>query len=435
VSDDTLGEDAAVEQSSPATGRSLPARYVAGLIGLALLAVLPVPSLLGVESVTLFGTVTITFGLSSYQLLQVAGAFYFAMFAMSWDVVSGYTGQISFGHGFFFALGGYTSALLNLTYGVAPLAAIPAGVAVAALGGGVIGVPALRLRGPYLSLVTLVAPQVLLSVFILFSGTFGGELGLSSPDNLLGVGLGNPVLVYYIAFALFVAILAVLLAVTRSSAGAVFTAIREDEDAVAAAGLNPAKFKTFAFVLSAAVGGLAGAVLVHTPVGNPQPSQLLATQVSIEVIIAAILGGMGTIVGAAIGGLIVYLLPEYLNTVEYVVPVLEAPVSEIDFLLFAVIALVLLFVMPGGVLRAVLRIARDRLSDRRGEGVAADGGRRARTPVEQVRERWRSAVERTLERGPDRERRTTDGRRSDGRRADDRDANRGHENGGDTDEH
>lgn len=433
MSDDTLGEDAAVEQSSPAIGRSLPARYVAGLIGLALLAVLPVPSLFGVKSVTLFGTVTITFGLSSYQLLQVAAAFYFAMFAMSWDVVSGYTGQISFGHGFFFALGGYTSALLNLTYGIAPLAAVPAGVAVAALGGVVIGVPALRLRGPYLSLVTLVAPQVLLSVFILFSGTFGGELGLSSPDNLLGVGLGDPVLVYYMAFALFVAILAVLLAVTRSSAGAVFTAIREDEDAVAAAGLNPAKFKTFAFVLSAAVGGLAGAVLVHTPVGNPQPSQLLATQVSIEVIIAAILGGMGTIVGAAIGGLIVFLLPEYLNTIEYVVPVLDAPVSEIDFLLFAVITLVLLFVMPGGILRAVLRIARDRLSDRRGKSVAADGGRPARTPVEQIRERWRSAVERTLGRGPERERRPTGG--GDDRRADDRDATSDRENGGDTDEH
>jgi len=413
VSDDTLSEEAPVERKTTADGWGLPFRYVLGLIGLALLALLPIPTLLGVTSLTLFDAVTITFGLSEYQLMQVAGAFYFGMFAMSWDTVSGYTGQISFGHGFFFALGGYTSALLNLTYGLDPLLAIPFGVVAAALGGVIIGVPALRLRGPYLSLVTLVAPQVLLSVFILFSGVFGGELGLPSPANVLGVGLGDPVLVYYVAFALFTGILALLLAVTRSNAGAVFTAIREDEDAVSAAGLNPAKFKTFAFVLSAAVGGLAGAMLVHTPVGNPQPSQLLTTQVSIEVIIAAILGGMGTIVGAAIGGMVVFLLPEYLNTVDYVIPVLDAPVSEIDFLLFAVISLLLLFVLPGGILRAVIHAGRRALADRRSD-VAADGGR-SRSPIERIRERWRAALGR--ERGRDeRGDRTTDA--DDGDRSD-----------------
>lgn len=412
MSDDTLSEEAPVERGATAGGWGLPPRYVLGLIGLALLALLPIPTLLGVTSLTLFDAVTITFGLSEYQLLQVAGAFYFGMFAMSWDTVSGYTGQISFGHGFFFALGGYTSALLNLTYGLDPLLAIPFGVVVAALGGVIIGVPALRLRGPYLSLVTLVAPQVLLSVFILFSGVFGGELGLPSPANVLGVGLGAPVLVYYMAFALFTGILALLLAVTRSNAGAVFTAIREDEDAVSAAGLNPAKFKTFAFVLSAAVGGLAGAMLVHTPVGNPQPSQLLTTQVSIEVIIAAILGGMGTIVGAAIGGMVVFLLPEYLNTVDYVIPVLDAPVSEIDFLLFAVISLLLLFVLPGGILRAVIHTGRRALADRRSD-VAADGGR-SRSPIEQIRERWRAALGR--ERGRDERGDPTDG--DDGDRSD-----------------
>jgi branched-chain amino acid transport system permease protein len=413
VSDDTLSEEAPVEQGTTAGGWGLPLRYVLGLIGLALFALLPIPTLLGVTSLTLFDAVTITFGLSEYQLMQVAGAFYFGMFAMSWDTVSGYTGQISFGHGFFFALGGYTSALLNLTYGLDPLLAIPFGVVAAALGGVIIGVPALRLRGPYLSLVTLVAPQVLLSVFILFSGVFGGELGLPSPANVLGVGLGDPVLVYYMAFALFTGILALLLAVTRSNAGAVFTAIREDEDAVSATGLNPAKFKTFAFVLSAAVGGLAGAMLVHTPVGNPQPSQLLTTQVSIEVIIAAILGGMGTIVGAAIGGMVVFLLPEYLNTVDYVIPVLDAPVSEIDFLLFAVISLLLLFVLPEGILRAVIHAGRRALADRWSD-VAADGGR-SRSPIERIRERWRAALGR--ERGRDeRGDRTTDG--DDGDRSD-----------------
>lgn len=304
-------------------------RHIAGLVGLLALGLVPL-------------------GLEPIQLLKLTGALYFAMFAMSWDAVSGYTGQISFGHGVFFAAGGYTTALLNVQYDIDPLVSIVMGVMVAAVVGIVIGVPALRLQGPYLSLVTLVAPIILLQVFIVFSDTFGGELGLPSPESLLGFDLlAN----YYLAYGLFVAILAVLLAITRSDAGSVFTAIQEDETVVAAAGLSPAKFKTFAFVLSAAVGGLAGAVFVHTPVGNPSPSQLFTLTVNIEVIIAAILGGMGTIVGAAIGGLFLVLFRNYLATSDFVIPLVGAPVSDLDLLIFSAIALVLLFVFPGGVVR------------------------------------------------------------------------------------
>ncbi|HET7324857.1 MAG TPA: branched-chain amino acid ABC transporter permease, partial [Halococcus sp.] len=250
--------------------RTLPLRHRLGVLGLIVLALLPVV-------------------LNPLDALTMAAALFFAMFVMSWDVVSGYTGQISFGHGVFFAVGAYTTTLLNLGFGIPPLVSIPAGVVLAAVAGVLIGVPALRLRGPYLSLVTLIAPLILLQIFVYYSDIFGGELGLSSPESLLGYA---PYANYYLAFFLFLFILLVLLAVTRSNAGAVFTAIREDEDAVAAAGLNPAKFKTFAFVFSAAIGGLAGAMFVHTPVGSPRPSVLFTVVVNVEVIIAAILGGM-----------------------------------------------------------------------------------------------------------------------------------------------
>lgn len=335
---------------------SLSLRHQLGLVGLVGLAVLPL-------------------GLEPIAMLTMVSAFYFAMFAMSWDAVSGYTGQISFGHGLFFAVGGYTSALLNLELGLSPVLTIPVGVVLAALAGVLIGVPALRLRGPYLSLITLVAPLILLQIFIVYSGVFGGELGLSSPADLVG-GLDPTgiLLNYYLAFGLFVVILALLLAVTRSDVGAVLTAIREDEDAVAAAGLNPAKFKTFAFVLSAAIGGLAGAVFVHTPRGNPTPSQLFSVTVNIEIIIAAILGGMGTIVGAALGGMFLVLFRDFLSNQSVVIPGLGVPVSEIDFLLFAVITLVLLFVLPEGFLRWTLHRGSGLLSRVRGETVATDGG-------------------------------------------------------------
>lgn len=347
--------------------RSLPLRHKIGVIGLIGLMVLPV-------------------FIGPLDALTMTSALFFAMFVMSWDAVSGYTGQISFGHGVFFAVGAYTTTLLNLGFGVPSVLSIPAGIVLAALAGVIIGVPALRLRGPYLSLVTLVAPLILLQIFIFYSDIFGGELGIDKPPSLLGYA---PYANYYLAFFLFLFVLSVLLVVTRSNAGAVFTAIREDEDAVAAAGLNSAKFKIFAFVLSAAIGGLAGAVYVHTPQGSPRPDELFTILVNVEIIIAAILGGMGTIVGAAIGGMFFYLLREWLSGIGMMIPLLNAPVNEFDFLIFTIITLVLLFVLPGGLLRGGITLGR-RVLQRSSVGgdpdTVSDGGR---TPVEQTLQRYR----------------------------------------------
>ena len=370
-----MSED--VERAHGSRLPSLAPRYKLGLAALALLALAPFPlrMLLG-EGQGLLSTITLT------------SALFFAMFAMSWDVVSGYTGQISFGHALFFTVGGYGSALLNLELGVPPAAAILLGTALAALAGVLIGVPALRLEGPYLSLITLVAPLILLKLFIVFSDTLGGELGLPSPDPLVPVSgfAGQTLADYYVAFALFVLVLGVLFAVTRSVTGSVLTAIREDEDAVAAAGINPAKFKIFAFVLSAAVGGLAGAVFVHT-IGKPQPSQLLVMSVSVEVIIATIVGGMGTITGAALGGLLFSLLREWLSSVTTTVPVVDVQIASLDLLLFSLVTLGLLFFLPGGVLRWGIERGR-RIAGADPQPVA-DGGR---TPLERTLDAYRDAL-------------------------------------------
>ena len=339
-------------------------RHQLGLVGLVGLGILPL-------------VIDATFALT------LALAYFWGVYAMSWDVVSGYTGQISFGHGVFFGVGGYTSALLNLGYGIDPVFSIPVGALLAAVAGLIIGVPALRLRGPYLSLVTLVAPLILVQVFIFRSDIFNGEQGLSGVDPLFGLStFGNETAFYYVALGLFVGVLALLLLITRSDAGSVFTAIREDEDAVAAAGLNPAKFKIMAFVLSAAIGGLAGAVIVHTPSGNASPTTLMSVTVNVEVIIAAILGGMGTIVGAGVGGILLILLREQLSKVAWTVPIIDTPVSDIDFLVFALITLVLLYALPGGIVRWVIELGGQSVAKLRGrDDVAADGGQ---TPLEQV---------------------------------------------------
>ncbi|MFB6179915.1 MAG: branched-chain amino acid ABC transporter permease [Halorientalis sp.] len=350
-----------------------PLRHKLGLLCLVLLAVLPL-------------------ALTRSEAQTFATAFFFAMFAMSWDSVSGYTGQISFGHSVFFAVGGYTSALLNLHMGLSPLLAIPVGVILAAIFGLVIGVPALRLRGPYLSLVTLIAPLILLQLFVVFGDTLGGNTGLDNPQSLFGLGFTDVLPLYYLAFGLFLFVMFVLLAVTRSDAGRVFTAIRESEDAVNSAGLNPAKFKTFAFVLSAALGGLAGAVYVHTPLVTPTPSALLALFINIEIIIAVIIGGMGTIVGAAAGGIFFVVARYYLNQLHFTVPLLGTPISDVNLLLFAVISLVLVYALPGGLLRGGIVLGR-RLLDRQtgdSEDVATDGGQTEfANPLAQIYDNYR----------------------------------------------
>lgn len=373
--DDTIVEQIDIESGTlvgwlnPLTK---PLRHKLGLVGLVFLALLPL-------------------GLRPITALTVAGAFYFAMFAMSWDVVSGYTGQISFGHSVFFTVGGYTSALLNIELGVQPLLAIPVGVVLATVAGLIIGVPTLRLRGPYFSLVTLIAPLILLRLAIVYSDVLGGTQGIGDPDKLLGLSSSDAVLTYYIAFGLFVVILAVLLAITRSDAGRVFTAIRESEDAVSSAGLNPAKFKIFAFLLSSAVGGLAGAMFVHSPVGNATPDPLLILDVNIGIIIASIIGGMGTIVGAAIGGLVFKLAQNVLEDVELVVPLLDVSIGEINVALFALLTIVLIYLLPGGLLRGAVLGGRSILS-RTGRDVATDGGQPAANPVRQTIATYRESL-------------------------------------------
>jgi branched-chain amino acid transport system permease protein len=303
-----------------------------------------------------------------FTLVQLTSALYLGMFAMSWDVVSGYTGEISFGHAFFFALGGYTSVVLNTTLGLHPLVTIGLGVVVAAIGGLLIGVPALRVSGPYLSLITLIAPLLLLQLFILFSDTFGGGRGVSGETAIVGTqesavvtvtgGIGAfdqlgvvRVLNFYVAFALFVLVLGGLLVVTRSNVGAVLYAIRSGEDVVAATGKNPAKFKIFVFVLSAAVGGLAGGFLAHSRVGGATPGDLLALELSLLVIIASVVGGMGTIAGAALGGVLLHMVEEsVLNSYDGIV-VFGNSVADMSFMLLGVFALVVIYALPGGILR------------------------------------------------------------------------------------
>lgn len=339
---------------------------------------IPTRYLLG--GVAFLGLLAVPVPLTAFQLSALILPVYLMVFAMSWDIVSGYTGQISLGHTVFFGLGGYTSTILNLQHGVTPVVSIPVGIVVAALGGLLIGYPALRIRGPYLSLVTLIAPIIFLRFVILFNNNLpyiapsglGGVNGfVAQNDPLVGTTAAAVLTVptfpwqviidYYLAVALFTVVFALLFAVTRSNTGEILSAIRENEDAVEAVGISTAKFKLFAFVLSGAVGGLAGAVFVHSSIGNPlNPQQLLDVALAINIVMMSILGGMGTIVGAAVGAVFFVFMTYLINTFGgvFVIPILNESLASLMPAPLLGIALLVIIFRPDGLVPALVRAGR-----------------------------------------------------------------------------
>ena len=266
-----------------------------------------------------------------YYLRILIMACIFAIFAASWDLLSGFTGQISFGHALFFGVAAYTSALLNLNIGLPPWLTIPLGALAAVVAGLVVGVPCLRLRGTYLALATLAFPLILTGVVFVIPDITGGELGVSGIDRLSE----SRVIEYYIAVTVMIILGFVMWKITDSKTGIIFHAIREDEVAARASGINTTRYKLLAFCLSGLFAGLAGGLYVHfMRIAGPSTLELI---LSFQVIIWAIFGGIATIYGPIAGAFIVVLLMEFLTV---------AP--EIRMLLFAIMVMLVLLFMPEG---------------------------------------------------------------------------------------
>jgi branched-chain amino acid transport system permease protein len=258
----------------------------------------------------------------------------FAIFAASWDLLSGFTGQINFGHALFFGVAAYTAALLNLHFGLAPWLTIPLGALAAVLAGLVIGVPCLRLRGIYLALATLAFPLILIAVLYTIPNITGGEMGVSGIDPLSG----SRTIDYYIAVTLMIGLGFVMWKVTASKTGLIFHAIREDEVAARASGVNTTRYKLLAFCLSGFFAGIAGGLYVHyMKVAGPSTLELL---LSFQVVIWAIFGGIATIYGPIAGVFILYIPYQIMGS--------WPTTSEIRMLLIAIIVVLAMLFMPEG---------------------------------------------------------------------------------------
>ena len=258
----------------------------------------------------------------------------FAIFAASWDLLAGYTGQVNFGHALFFGAGAYTSALLSLKLGLSPWLTIFAGAAVALLFGFLVGYLCLRLRGSYLSLATLAFPLIALGLLFAFPDFSGGELGVSGLRRLVLTPTGN----YYLAAISMLVIVFGLWLVADSKFGIVLHAIRDDEVAARASGINTLRYKMTVFAIAGAAAGFAGALFAHyLRVAGPSA---LEVALSFQVVIWGIFGGVATIYGPVAAVFLLYPLTEWLGSFP--------AVGELRLLIFAVIVLLVLLFMPRG---------------------------------------------------------------------------------------
>ena len=277
---------------------------------------------------------------------------FLAIFAMSWDILSGYTGYISFGHPFLIGIAGYTTAMLTRHAGTPLYLSMPIAVFLTMIGGTLFFFPALRTRGTYFALVTLAFMEVTYHLMqVVKPSLTGGTRGLSGLPLLVTGAIPN----YYLSFFAMFVIAVGLWVLTRSGLGTVLSAIRMDEESVKSAGLNTSKLKLFAFMLSALVAGIGGALYTHY-LGSISPRNMFDINFLFTILIAALIGGEQSIVGPILGAYFLTFLLEYLR------PYIP---GAWRFLLYGVIALVVYYYAPKG-LYSIFQAGANRFAKRNG---------------------------------------------------------------------
>lgn len=265
----------------------------------------------------------------------------YAGIAASWDVLSGYTGRENFGHALFVGTGAYTAALISSRLHLPPAAGIAAAGAAGILFAIVVGTPTLRLRGPYFALGTLAAAGIMERLTLLLWPITGGEDGISGIQPL-SLSASTT---YYLSLGFMTAVVLGLYWATRSGWGMVLRAIRANEAACEASGINTAAYKMAALVLSAFPAGVAGGLYAHVQ-EHVGPAVYSAT-LSVTVIIMACIGGFGTIYGAAAGGFLLTILGESLRGF-----------GPYRLLIYSAVLLPVIVYLPQGVAVSVLQRAR-----------------------------------------------------------------------------
>jgi branched-chain amino acid transport system permease protein len=258
----------------------------------------------------------------------------FAMFACAFNLLIGYVGLLSFGHALFFGWASYLCALAAKNWGMPPEAAILIGTGMAALLGVVVGLLAIRRHGIYFAMVTLALAQMMYFVAVRSNFT-GGENGIQSipQGRMFGfVDLSDPAILYSVVFFIFIATFIFIYRIVHSPFGEVLKAIRENEDRAISLGYKTERYKFMAFVLCAALSGLAGAT--KSIVVQIASLTDVSWHMSGEVILMCLVGGLGTMFGPIVGALVILPLQNSLSWLGEWVPAIQGAIFVVCVLIF-----------------------------------------------------------------------------------------------------
>jgi branched-chain amino acid transport system permease protein len=301
--------------------------------------------------------VLLSIQLGSYRDYQMAEVAAYVTAVAGLTVLIGLSGQISIGNGAFMAVGAYGGALLLIHLNWPLELVLLASVVVAAVSGAIFGLAAARLRGPYLAGATLMLAVALPTLADQYAGAFGGDQGLSTSINtpaFLGPTFPPTRWLAWVTCAGALIILVLLANLGRSRIGRSWRAVRDDEVAASLAGLNVARLQILAFVVSAACAGLGGALLALVT-GIVAPGAYTLT-LSIGLLTAAVVGGLGSLLGAVWGSLLLVLVPTYLTNVASSHGLSGAASSSVPVAAYGVVLIVVMLVFPAGIQGGLRRL-------------------------------------------------------------------------------
>lgn len=288
--------------------------------------------------IVVFGCMTaIAFG-ETYMALMFCRIGIYTIAVSGLDILFGYTGQISFGHAAFFAVGSYTSAYFSINMGWNPIFTMLIGVVFSMIVGAVIAIPATKLVKHFLSLLTIAFGQLVYTFANSTRPITGGASGLK---DIPSISIFNFSFDTYAKSFIFIFILAVLLTIVKqnivkSRTGRAFLAIRENTQAAYSSGINVRVYKTMAFVISAAYAGLAGGLYAHL-INFISPDTFSSTQSPLFMTIL-LFGGMANLAGPLVGSVVLLTIKEFLQSF-----------STYQMMVYAVLILIVLFLLPNGI--------------------------------------------------------------------------------------
>ncbi|MGB7100347.1 MAG: branched-chain amino acid ABC transporter permease [Xanthobacteraceae bacterium] len=311
-------------------------RWIAALVAIAFAAALP-------------------FGMSKYHVFELTMVMIYAIAVLGLNILTGYNGQISLGHGGFFAAGAYTAAILMHRYGVPYWATLPPAALICFVLGVLFGLPALRFEGPYLALVTLAMALATPQLLKYFDTWTGGQQGinLAKPMPPPELGIDRDRWLYFIVLLVLLIAMRIAANILHGRTGRAFVAIRDHPIAAAAMGINTARYKTLAFGTSTLFTGVAGA-LSAIVIGYVSPEGY-SLFLSISFLVGSAVGGIATIGGAIVGGFFIQFVPNLANDISDAAP----------WAIYGLAMLLFMYLMPRGVVgslgpllnRAIQKIA------------------------------------------------------------------------------